>query len=114
MAHPLRFVIGVLPNETWEVLEQRCRYVEDLGFDLVGTGDHFVDWSNPPSPWFEAWTFLAGIARATTRIRLTIYVNQIPLRNPAMLARQALTVDHISNGGVDVGSGPGRSTPCAR
>lgn len=107
MRHPLRFAVGLLPNPSWDVLEQRCQHIEELGFDLVATGDHFVDWSNPAAPWFEAWTALAAMARATTRIRLAIYVSQIPLRNPAMLARQVLTVDHVSNGRVEVGLGTG-------
>jgi alkanesulfonate monooxygenase SsuD/methylene tetrahydromethanopterin reductase-like flavin-dependent oxidoreductase (luciferase family) len=55
----------------------------------------------------EAWTVLAAVARETTRIRLATYVSQIPLRNPAMLARQALTVDHISGGRLEVGLGTG-------
>jgi len=78
-----------------------------LGFDLAATGDHFCDWTNPPSPWFEMWSVLAGVAQATTRIRLAPCVAQIPLRNPAMFARQALTVDHISGGRVEVGLGLG-------
>ena len=107
MTHPLRFGVLVLPSAPWEVLLQRCTYLEELGFDLVATADHFVDWSNPPAPWFEAWTLLAAIARETTHIRLATYVTQIPLRNPAMLARQALTLDHISNGRIEVGLGTG-------
>ena len=50
---------------------------------------------------------LAAAARETTRIRLATYVSQIPLRHPAMLARQALTVDHISGGRLEVGLGTG-------
>lgn len=107
MPHALRFAVMVLPYAPWEVLRQRCTYIEDLGFDLVTTADHFVDWTNPPAPWFEAWTLLAAIARETTRIRLATYVTQIPLRHPAMLARQALTLDHLSNGRIEVGLGTG-------
>ena len=84
-------------------------HVEDLGFDLATTADHFVDWNNPAVPWLEAWTVLAAAARETTRIRLATYVSQIPLRHPAMLARQALTVDHISGGRLEVGLGTGLS-----
>jgi alkanesulfonate monooxygenase SsuD/methylene tetrahydromethanopterin reductase-like flavin-dependent oxidoreductase (luciferase family) len=87
----------------------RFRHVEDLGFDLATTADHFVDWNNPAVPWLEAWTVLAAAARETTRIRLATYVSQIPLRHPAMLARQALTVDHISGGRLEVGLGTGLS-----
>ncbi|MDH3715353.1 MAG: LLM class flavin-dependent oxidoreductase [Gammaproteobacteria bacterium] len=96
-----------LPNTSWDELLRRFQVIEDLGFDLAGTGDHFVDWSNPPRPWFDTWTFLAAVARETTRIRLAPYVAQIPLREPAMLARQALTLDHISGGRLDVGLGIG-------
>ena len=107
MTHDLRFQVLALPNAPWDELLRRFKQVEDLGFDLVSTGDHFVDWNNPSVPWLEAWTLLAAIARETTRIRLATYVTQIPLRNPAILARQALTLDHISNGRLDVGLGTG-------
>jgi alkanesulfonate monooxygenase SsuD/methylene tetrahydromethanopterin reductase-like flavin-dependent oxidoreductase (luciferase family) len=107
VAHDLRFQVLILPNVSWSELLNRFLYVEELGFDLVGTGDHFVDWSNPPSPWFEMWTVLAAVAATTTKIRFGPSVAQIPLRNPAMFARQALTVDHISNGRLELGLGLG-------
>ena len=103
----LRFQVLTLPNTDWTEALARFKLVEDLGFDVVATADHLVDWTNPPSPWLEAWTLLAAVARETTRIRLSTCVSQIPLRNPAMFARQALTLDHISNGRLDVGLGIG-------
>ena len=63
---------------------------------------------DPSRPWFDLWTLLAAVAQATDRIRIAPYVAQIPLRNPAVLARQVLAVDHISNGRVEVGLGLGR------
>ena len=107
MTRNLRFQVMILPNLRWSELVGRFRQVEELGFDVAATGDHFCDWSNPPSDWFELWTVLAGVAEATDRIRLAPCVAQIPLRNPAMLARQALTVDHISGGRLEVGLGLG-------
>ncbi len=107
MTHNLRFQVITLPGPSWDKVLANFKYVEELGFDLVTTGDHFVDWNNPILPWFEAWTLLAAIARETTRIRIATYVTQFPLRNPAMLARQALTVDHISGGRLEVGIGTG-------
>ncbi len=107
MAHDLRFQVIILPNAPWDELLRRFTYIEELGFDLVTTGDHFVDWNNPSIPWLEAWTVLAAVARETTRIRIATYVTQIPLRNPALLARQALSVDHISGGRLEVGLGVG-------
>jgi len=103
----LRFQVLCLPNVPWEVLKERFVRLEALGIDVGALADHFVDWTNPPSPWFESWTALTGLASATTTLRLTTCVTQIPLRNPAMFARQALTLDHISNGRLEVGLGTG-------
>lgn len=107
MAHPLRFQALILPNTSWPELKRRFQLVESLGFDLGVTGDHFVDWSNPPSPWFDLWSTLAGVAEATTTLRLAPCVGQIPLRSPAMFAREALSVEHISNGRLEMGLGLG-------
>lgn len=106
-SHPLRFQVITLPSAAWDEVLRRFKYVEDLGFDMVTTGDHFVDWSEPSRPWLEAWTVLAAVARETSRIRLATYVTQIPLRNPALFARMALTVDQISGGRLEVGLGTG-------
>ena len=103
----LRFQVLTLPNAPWDELAGRFRRLEELGFDVAAIADHFVDWTNPPSPWLEAWTLLAAAARETSRIRLCTCVSQIPLRDPAMFARQALTVDHVSAGRLDVGLGLG-------
>ena len=107
MPNPLRFSVLVLPNVPWPELLRRCREVEELGFDSIGLADHLVDWAGNKGPWFELWTQVAAIAQATTRIRLTTLVAQIPLRNPAHFALQALTADHISGGRLDVGLGTG-------
>ncbi len=108
MTHELRFQVGILPDLEWPVVLERFRHVEALGFDLASTGDQFADSWDPSRPWFDLWTLLAALAQATHRIRIAPLVAQIPLRNPATLARQVLAVDHISNGRVEVGLGLGR------
>lgn len=107
MPKQLRFSVLVLPNVPWPELLRRCQQVEELGFDSVGLADHLVDWAGGKGPWFELWSQLSAIAQATTRIRLATLVAQIPLRNPALFALQALTADHISGGRLDVGLGIG-------
>jgi alkanesulfonate monooxygenase SsuD/methylene tetrahydromethanopterin reductase-like flavin-dependent oxidoreductase (luciferase family) len=107
MPHQLRFSVLVLPNVPWPEFLRRCRQVEDLGFDAIGLADHLVDWAGGQGPWFELWSQLSAIAMATTRIRLATLVAQIPLRNPALFALQALTADHISGGRLDLGLGIG-------
>lgn len=100
MAHELRFLAMDLPNRSWSELLRRYRHIEDLGFDLAGVADHFV-------LRFEAWTLLAAIARETSTVRLATWMTQIPLRNPALLAHQACTVDHLSDGRLELGLGVG-------
>lgn len=107
MGHDLRFQVLVIPNVPWPEYLDRFLRLEDLGFDVAAVPDHFCDWSNPPGPWLEAWTGLAAIAARTSTIRLTTCVTQIPLRNPAVLAHQAVTVDQISGGRVELGIGTG-------
>jgi alkanesulfonate monooxygenase SsuD/methylene tetrahydromethanopterin reductase-like flavin-dependent oxidoreductase (luciferase family) len=105
--HHLRFHVLLLPNVGWAELKSRAVRLESLGIEVAAVADHFVDWTNPVAPWFEAWTALAAIAEATRTIRLATIVTQIPLRNPAMLARQVLTLDHISGGRIELGLGTG-------
>jgi alkanesulfonate monooxygenase SsuD/methylene tetrahydromethanopterin reductase-like flavin-dependent oxidoreductase (luciferase family) len=107
MSPALRFQVLCLPNVPWDVLKERVLRLEELGLEAAVLPDHFVDWTNPPSPWFESWTALTGLAAATTTIRLGTSVTQIPFRNPALFARQALTLDHISGGRVEIGLGTG-------
>lgn len=110
MAQELRFQVMTIPNTSWSQLLGRYQSIENLGFDIAGMADHFVDWTNPPSPWFELWTHAAAVAAKTSRVRLSTCVAQIPLRNPAMFARQALSVEHISNGRLELGLGLGLTT----
>jgi len=107
MRPDLRFTVLMTPNVQWTEFLRRCGEVEELGFDTIGVADHLVDWAGGKGPWFELWTLLSAIAMATTRIRLAPLVAQIPLRNPALFALQALTVDHISGGRLEIGLGIG-------
>ena len=65
MRYPLRFHVLLLPNVGWAELKARVVRLEELGFEVAALADHFVDWTNPAAPWFEAWTALAAIAEAT-------------------------------------------------
>src|SRR4029078_4959278 len=78
---PLRFQVLCLPNVPWEDLRSRVVRLEQLGIEVVALPEHFVDWTPPPSPWFESWTTLTGLACATTSIRLTNGVPQITFRH---------------------------------
>ena len=107
MPHAPRFGALVLPNEDMPTLLRKAKNLEACGFDIFAGADHFCDWSDISRPWFEGWISLTAVALATTTLRIATYVSQIPLRHPAMLARQAQTLDHVSNGRLEVGLGTG-------
>ena len=105
MTHSLRFGIMVLQNLPYSAMVEHCQHIEALGYDSAWVADHFVDPYVPDKPWFDAWTILAALAARTTKIQLGAMVTNIIFRNPAVFAKQALTVDHISNGRVSVAIG---------
>lgn len=106
MAFATRFQVLTLPRD-WQTFRDQIQGIEELGFDLAAIPDHFVDWADPPAPWLECWATLTAAAAATSTIRLSTFVAQIPLRNPGVLAHQAATVDHISGGRLELGLGTG-------
>jgi alkanesulfonate monooxygenase SsuD/methylene tetrahydromethanopterin reductase-like flavin-dependent oxidoreductase (luciferase family) len=109
MTLPLRFGIMMLPNQPYPQMVEHCKRAESLGFDSAWVGDHFVDPYVPGGYWLEAWTLLAALAAETRYIRIGTLVSSITLRNPAILARHAATVDRISNGRLELGIGAGRA-----
>ncbi len=107
MTSHARFQVLTLPGRSWADYRAQVLHVEELGLDTAAVPDHFCDWANPPAPWLECWTLMAALAVETSTVRLSTNVSQIPLRNPGVLAHQAVTVDHISGGRVELGIGTG-------
>jgi alkanesulfonate monooxygenase SsuD/methylene tetrahydromethanopterin reductase-like flavin-dependent oxidoreductase (luciferase family) len=93
----------------WPEIVELVRLGEAIGFDSAWTGDHLLYRSEAlgtRGPW-EAWTMLAGLAAATSRIGLGPLVACTSFHNPAMLAKMAATVDEISGGRLILGLGAG-------
>jgi alkanesulfonate monooxygenase SsuD/methylene tetrahydromethanopterin reductase-like flavin-dependent oxidoreductase (luciferase family) len=79
--------------------------LEAAGVDHVWVADHLRDSSRPDLAWFDGWTTLAGLAQATSTVRLGPLVTSITFRHPVMVAKMCQTVDAISGGRLELGIG---------
>src|SRR3982751_13722 len=90
----------------WHEIVERTRLAEALGFDGAWGFDHFVPmYGEGPGNCFDGMTTLAALASATSRIRLGLLVAGVTYRNPSIMANQAMTIDHISGGRLELGIG---------
>ena len=93
----------------WPEVLDMVRAIEDLGFDSIWLGEHLLyRWPDrePRGPW-EAWSSMAAIAAVTKRVAFGPLVACTNFHNPALLAKQANTIDEISGGRLVLGLGAG-------
>jgi alkanesulfonate monooxygenase SsuD/methylene tetrahydromethanopterin reductase-like flavin-dependent oxidoreductase (luciferase family) len=103
-----RFGYTVEAPIEWQELLELARYLdEQSNFDYLCLADSLVANGPLDAPKLEVWTALAAIAQATSRIRLGMAVSGNAYRHPALLAKMVTTIDHISNGRVELGIGAG-------
>jgi F420-dependent oxidoreductase-like protein len=106
--HPLRFGLKLSQNATIDTLTTIWGIADDSGFDHCWNMDHFASLGGDDTlDIFEAWTLLAGMAARTTRTRVGCSVTGNTYRHPAVLAKAAVTVDHLSGGRLEFGIGAG-------
>jgi alkanesulfonate monooxygenase SsuD/methylene tetrahydromethanopterin reductase-like flavin-dependent oxidoreductase (luciferase family) len=101
---------GVDVDAPFPELIERARTAEALGFDTIYVPDHSRPWRHDPIPggiWFDGWTVLTAFGAATSRARVGTLVTNPVLRPPGLVVRQALAVDHLSSGRLQLGIGTG-------
>jgi alkanesulfonate monooxygenase SsuD/methylene tetrahydromethanopterin reductase-like flavin-dependent oxidoreductase (luciferase family) len=107
----MRFGVQTPTQKPWPALAAQWTWLETLGFDSLWLADHLVPPFRIDAPIFEPWTLLAALALQTTRVRLGVLVSCNTFRHPAVVAKEAATVDHISGGRLEFGLGAGWFAP---
>ena len=96
------------PGELFDRVVEQAKAAEEAGFRLVTVMDHLYQIpgvGKVHEPMLESWMTLAAIARETSRVRLGTLVTGVTYRNPALLAKEATTLDVISGGRAIFGLG---------
>ena len=100
---PIEFGISVVPAAA-DLLQIReaVGVADTLGLDLVGIQDHPYQWR-----FLDTWALMADLLARTTRIRIFPDVANLPMRTPAMIAKEGASLDVLSGGRVELGIGSG-------
>jgi alkanesulfonate monooxygenase SsuD/methylene tetrahydromethanopterin reductase-like flavin-dependent oxidoreductase (luciferase family) len=100
---PLEFGVFPVPNaEDLELVRSLAVRADELGLELIGIQDHPYQ-----RRYVETWALIADLIPRTERIRFFPDVANLPLRLPAMIAKQAATLDVLSGGRFELGLGAG-------
>ena len=87
---------------SWPYVSRLARRSEEIGFDLTLIAElNLNDIKGPEAPSLDAWSTAAALAAVTHRLELMVAVRPT-FHNPALLAKQAANIDHISNGRVSL------------
>jgi alkanesulfonate monooxygenase SsuD/methylene tetrahydromethanopterin reductase-like flavin-dependent oxidoreductase (luciferase family) len=99
----LEFGLSIVPTSAdLDLARALVRRAEELGLDLIGVQDHPYQWR-----YLETWSLIADLLARSERMRIFPDVANLPLRGPAMIAKQAASLDVLSGGRFELGLGAG-------
>lgn len=107
----MQFAVWPSYDRTWDESLALARWAEANGFSGFWYADHFLEFgpdeSRGEGETYECWTTLTGIGALVPRLRLVSMVSPITIHHPVVLAKRAITADHVSGGRVALGLGAG-------
>ena len=104
----MKYSFWPAPMQPYDQVLALAQHVERTGWDGIWYADHFMPNAEDTStPWPEAWITLAALGAQVPRLRVGSLVSGNTYRHPAVLAKMAATLDHITNGRVVLGIGSG-------
>ena len=110
----MRFAVMIEGQEdvTWEDWLGLARACERLGIETLFRSDHYGSVDGDVSRGsLDAWGTICGLAAVTSTVRLGTLVSPATFRHPSVLAKAAVTADHISGGRIELGIGTGWNVP---
>ena len=88
----------------WQAIAAAC---EEHGVPALFRSDHYLPLQGGEKEVLDAWATVCGLAATTSTLRLGTLVSPATFRHPAVLAKMAITADHISGGRIELGLGAG-------
>jgi alkanesulfonate monooxygenase SsuD/methylene tetrahydromethanopterin reductase-like flavin-dependent oxidoreductase (luciferase family) len=88
----------------WQAIAAAC---EEHGIPALFRSDHYLPLQGGSAQVLDAWATVCALAATTTKLRLGTLVSPATFRHPAVLAKMAITADHVSGGRVELGLGAG-------
>lgn len=105
------FAMWSMYDRPWDEALERAKWAEASGYHSFWYADHLMpfteDGSTDPGIVHECWTVLAAIGATVPRLRLVSMVSPVSIHHPVLLAKRAVSTDHISGGRAVLGIGAG-------
>lgn len=107
----MQFAVWPSFNRSWDETLSLARWAETRGLGGFWAADHLLvngpDDSRPDDEVLECWTVLTAVGAVVPRVRLVSMVSPVSIHHPVVLAKRAITADHVSGGRAVLGIGAG-------